>query len=351
MISNKQHLGQYYTRVSPFEYPRFRKWVESIPNLSELKALEPFAGSNSIVRMMGEAFPMLRTEQWSAFDIDPEAQESNQVPQLALTQQDTLTDFPGGYDLCVTNPPYLAKNSAARKGAVIDFGQYQDLFEIALNKMLQACPWVAAIIPESFITRDVFRDRLEFVISLTHNMFDDTEFPVCLAVFSPTLRADFEIWRNEEFVGSYNELVLAREALLKPSRRGLFVFNDPHGLLGLFAVDMTKGPSIRFVAGSEIAEGEIKHTSRAITRISLGTSISNWVLKNPDVIESANQVLAKYRMVTRDVFLTSFKGLRDDGEYRRRLDWDTAGRVLATAMIQLDPQMANRLLRDPILPW
>ena len=47
--------------------------------------------------------------------------------------------------------------------------------------------------------------------------------------------------------------------------------------------------------------------------------------------EVANELLATYREKTQDVFMTSFKGLRADGKYRRRLDFKTARAILAKA--------------------
>jgi hypothetical protein len=348
VIGKKQQLGQYYTRTNPFAQARFHKWINSIPNYPNISVVEPFAGSNSIVQMMLATYPELSQSKWTAFDIDPEAQGANQVPGLEVKQMDTISSFPTGFNLCITNPPYLAKNSATRKRSSIDFGIFQDLFEISLDVMLRSCAWVAAIVPESFITRGIFLERLEFVISLTSDMFDDTEFPVCLAVFSEQQTGqDFEIWRNEIFLGNYSQLMLARDNLLTLVRNGLFTFNDPTGPIGLYAVDMTKGPSIRFVPGKEIDPATIKHSSRAITRITptLAAGYSS------DVIVNANKVLAEYRAQTNDVFLTSFKGLRDDGQYRRRLDWHTATRVLATAILMTNDDASTEILPSPKFPW
>jgi len=351
-MNKKQQLGQYYTRRNPFTYPRFRKWLGSIPGYPRITAIEPFAGSNNIIKMMTETFPELATSQWTAFDIAPEAQESNQVPEVRVQLRDSLLNFPQGYDLCVTNPPYLAKNSATRKNTSIEFGGFQDLFEISLDVMLTSCAWVAAIIPESFISRAIFQNRLEFVISLADEMFDDTEFPVCLAVFSPTeSEQDFEIWRNSKLIGKYAQLSQERDSLLASVRRNTFRFNDSNGAIGLYAVDMTNGPTIRFVEGDSIASETIKHSSRAITRISARFPLGavSWTLS--DWIIEANRVLGEYRNRTNDVFMTSFKGLRDDGHYRRRLDWDTASRILATALSRLDYKFAETLAPNPKLPW
>jgi hypothetical protein len=338
-VNSKIELGQFYTRKSPFQYERFIKWFRSIPDFPKIKLIEPFAGSNAIVKMILEDFQEIVAKQWSAFDIQPEAQELNLVPELKLLELDTLNSFPDGYDVAITNPPYLAKNSATRKGSDISFGIYQDLFELSLERMLTKCKYVAAIIPESFITRGLFQERLEAVISLNTEMFEDTEFPVCLAMFSKEKSSNFEIWRGNNFLGHFTELSEKVEKLLVNVAPRIFKFNDPKGILGLTAIDSTIKPTIRFRVGSEIPEINIKVSSRAETRISSSLFQKSFPIN--ELIDEANVILSKYREVSYDVFLTSFKGLRADGAYRRRLDWDTSARILGTAILNIDPKLES----------
>lgn len=338
-MNSKIELGQFYTKKSPFEFERFKIWFRALPNFPKLKIIEPFGGSNAIIKMILDEFKELTHENWSSYDIQPEAQQNNLVPMIKLKRQDTLKNFPDGFDLAITNPPYLAKNSATRKGSDIEFGVYQDLFEISLERMLFKCKYVAAIIPESFITRKLFTDRLEFVISLNQEMFDDTEFPVCLAVFAPNKTQDFEIWRSDTKLGNYSDLLGKVETLLVEVNPKLITFNDPKGILGLNAIDSTFSPTIRFKHGQEIDSSKIKVSSRAETRMS--SELFKKVKSIDDLINEANAVISEYRDVSHDVFLTSFKGLRVDGLYRRRLDWNTTGRILGTALIRLNPKLEN----------
>lgn len=331
-MMEKIELGQFYTRTSPFKLDRFQKWVDSIPDFKNLKFIEPFAGSNSIIQMISQDLSV-SFSQWEAFDIDPAAQEQNLVPLVELIARDTIAAFPMGFDVAITNPPYLAKNSATRKGLRPLFNGYQDLYEVALEKMLAGCNWVAAIIPESFITRNVHRSRLEFVISLNLDMFHDTEFPVCLAVFSPIPSETHEIWRGNEFLGTEKSLAELSKKFLNPFPKHRFKFNDPAGVLGLWAIDNTKCNSIRFLRGEMIESATIKVSSRAITRISHESINSDELLDA--VISKANSLLEGYRDATQDVFMTSFKGLRSDGRYRRRIDWATASKILDKAMEDL----------------
>lgn len=347
-METKIERGQFYTLTNPFQLERFRKWLQSIPNYQGLMYLEPFGGANNIIAMISGSYSEISKGAWQSFDIDPESQSKNMVPEVRVQQRDTLRQFPEGFDVCITNPPYLAKNSATRKGSDVDFEGFQDLFEISLSRMLRNCRWVAAIIPESFITRSLFTDRLEFVISLNMDMFEDTEFPVCLAVFSASSSEDFEIWAGESFLGNMGALRDFEERNLVIPRKGIFTFNDPNGALGLTAIDATVEPSIRFHPGSLIPPEDIKVSSRALTRIS-----SKYLPQEADaleeLIELANRNIEKYREGTKDVFLTSFKGLRKDGRYRRRMDWNTASKVLATTLIEIHPKLAAELSVSPRL--
>ena len=133
--------------------------------------------------------------KWACFDISPA--EENSVPEIDVIKRDTIADFPKDYKIAITNPPYLAKNSATRRGLVYSGEPYDDLYKKSLEVMLNNCDYVAAIIPESFITSKLFHNRLHIVISLACKMFDDTDCPVCLALFNPaneTSNDDFVIY-------------------------------------------------------------------------------------------------------------------------------------------------------------
>jgi hypothetical protein len=344
----KIEMGQFYTLTNPFDIPRFREWIQGIPLYETKRYLEPFGGANNIISMISESYPEIPLGSWRSFDLQPESQDENRVPEVELEKRDTIKSFPNGFDICITNPPYLAKNSATRKGSALNFEGYQDLFEMSLGRMLSNCSWIAAIIPESFLTRGLFTDRLEFVISLNMEMFGDTEFPVCLAVFSEQSTSDFEIWAGENFLGKMSQLRTFEESRLLTPPKGAFKFNDPSGTLGLTAIDSTTQPSIRFHHGEVIPSSDIKNSSRAMTRISSRHLPANKEQLS-QLIEAANRHIEEYRDGTKDVFLTSFKGLRKDGHYRRRMDWNTASKVLATAMVELAPELASDLSAYPRL--
>lgn len=306
----------------------FRTWFESIPDGVRACLLEPFAGSNNIIRLMRDAG---YENSWVCFDIDP---PHDLAEGVLVQRRDTLADFPEGFEVAVTNPPYLAKNSAARRGLAYPITKHDDLYKHALEIMLGKVPFVAAIIPESFVVAGVFHERIWAAVSLTSKMFNDTDCPVCLALFVPSNTkenpADFEIWDEDRKLGDY----LRFQEMLSPVtriHRTPWKFNDPQGSLGLRGVDDTRCASIRFVRGETIPSSEIKHSSRAITRISgLPSDIDLDFF-----IEEVNKSIDCYRRNTHDALMTSFKGLREDGKYRRRLDFAAARNLMDHCVVEI----------------
>lgn len=324
-IDNKRANGRYYTCGNPFQLDPFKKWaIDS--DLEHQVVLEPFAGAKNIPQLINSTH--LKCQDWEYFDVEPGAE--------GIVQRDTLADFPKGFNVCITNPPWLARNSATRRGLPYpDETNYDDLYKYALEKCLAHCPWVAAIIPEAFIRSGLFLKRLCDFISLvpqrenktnqtrhkreTSSMFEDTEHPVGLALFAPDITSDVSVWRNNLLLGTLSEL---RQHLPMPSNNRSIVFNDPKGNLGLYAIDNTVSASIRFCPPAELGDYKVRQQCRSITKIGVPWSTN---------IDILNSYIATIREKTHDVFLTAFKGLRRDGKYRRRLDW-----ALARSIIEVD---------------
>lgn len=326
-MDEKRASGRYYTRGNPFQLKPFQTWAKEI-NLAQQITLEPFAGAKDIPRLVDTAD--LRCRDWAFYDIAPAAK--------GIVQRDTLADFPKGFNVCITNPPWLARNSATRRGLPFpEATQHDDLYKYALEQCLTHCGWIAAIIPEAFIRSGLFLQRLRDFISLvpqkqyktaeengqrdTSYMFEDTEHPVGLALFTPDVTSDVRIWRNNQFLGSLSKL---RRHLPSPSNNRSIVFNNPNGNLGLIAIDNTVSASIRFCPPEELKDYPIRVHCRSITKIGVPWDVD---------IDTLNMCLTTIREKTHDVFLTAFKGLRRDGHYRRRLDW-----ALTRAIVDVDCQ-------------
>ena len=151
-------------------------------------------------------------------------------------------------------------------------------------------------------------------------MFSDTGHPVGLALFHPLPVVDVKIWSRRERIGWLSDLESLRPV---PRKDGPEVkFNDPDGNVGLIALDNTKTASIRFCKASELANYTVKRTGRHITKINVSGRIR---------INTWNNYLHSFREQTRDVLMTCYKGIRKDGKYRRRLDWELARGIVHNA--------------------
>ncbi|NDV78755.1 DUF5053 domain-containing protein [Dysgonomonas sp. 511] len=315
--------AKYYTKSNPFNHKLFIEWLNMIPNYKNSRFLEPFAGSNNIIKLVKDVDNDI--SNWVCFDIAPPVE--NNVLQYSVTKRDTIRNFPSGFNICITNPPYLAKNSATRRKLKYPDTHYDDVYKLCLDIMLSDCDYVVAILPESFITSNLFHNRLLGLISLNYNVFDDTNCPVCLALFIPQkLDDNFHIYIGNEYIGTYNQL--KNYNLTEYTNNTInWKFNVPDGSIGVKCVDSQHGADIRFIRGDKINSDDIKISSRTLTRIS-GLPY-NIELKS--FIDVCNNVLSEYRMQTNDIFLTSFKGLRKDGKYRRRIDFKTIRCILNKA--------------------
>ncbi len=317
----KRSRGQYFTIHNPFNHPEFQRWLTNSVKLTPADIiLEPFAGSNNLVKMLQD-IGIINT--FHSYDIEPQADN--------IIQRDTIADFPSGHRLTITNPPYLSKPSATKKGFKIDMEDFGDLYQLALDRCITNSEFTAAIIPLSFINSGFFRECLQDVISLPMKMFRDTDCPVCLALFhnwsmcedDPTPYEDFIFWIGDICVGYFSELNFAENYTPEPVK---MKFNDPNGQIGLYALDDAKTPTIRFCHGAEIPADIVKYSSRSITKIALEVDDVD------DIIIRANKILNRHRQSSGDTNLTPFMGLRKDGQYRQRLSYGLAGQIISMAV-------------------
>ena len=328
-LERKKLLGQFFTITNPFSIDVFYKWMKLIPQEKKENLLEPFAGANNIVKMIKD---LGFVHNWSCFDIEPN--ETNVTPEYPVSKQDTIKNFPKGFFVGITNPPYLAKSSATRAGLDFPETTYDDLYKVSLDVMLNNLEYVAAIIPESFVNAGIFHDRIYAFVSLTCKMFEDTECPVCLALFIPSEqkseakleKEDFFVFRQNKKIGRYKELGSKKP---KSDIQIDWKFNDPDGIIGIRCIDGTIKSSIEFINGKEIDKSKIKVSSRSLTRVSGLPNDINLTM----FLERCNKKLVQYREDTADIFLTSFKGLRKDNRYRRRLDFANA-KVIMNAVVE-----------------
>lgn len=311
--TRKRQRGTYYTNANIFNHPAFVNWLS---NTNAKIILEPFAGACNIPRLIGEEY------DWKCFDIAP------QQNKYKVIKRDTIANFPKGYKVCITNPPYLAKNSASRRELHFPKTKYDDIYKHCVELMLQNCKYVAVIIPETFLQANIFQNRLSCVISISEKVFSDTECPICLALFVPKRQTDFDVWVGDKHVGKYN--ILKQSNLDEYNNLyNKWVFNEKNGSVGVICID-GKNTKISFVEGNKI-DTKIIHSSRATTRIS-------GLPKNIDLktfIDKCNEELNQYRLATHDIFLTSFKSLHNDGTYRRRIKFQTIRCIMNKVLFEM----------------
>ena len=110
-------------------------------------------------------------------------------PNLNWDLNDSLVSIPQELDsIIVTNPPYVAKQSATRKKLGLEKyfkdSTYDDIYLIALDRMLESSDFVVAIVPESFINSSYKKkDRLSSITILEQNPFPRHHEPRLRCVF------------------------------------------------------------------------------------------------------------------------------------------------------------------------
>lgn len=317
-MSQKQQHGIYYTAYNPFMQNRvFMQWVQE-HDLKHVPVLEPFAGSNAIIHQLHA----VGLAQFSAsFDLEP-------ADPLVL-QQDTMQNFPKNFNLCITNPPWMAKVPCKRYGRTFpSYVKYDDVYKHCLELALKYCDYVAMLLPASFLQTGLFQERLQYLQILNKPLFKDTTHPVCLAMFDKYCHTDFTIYDGYDRLGMHRIL----RTWIPPQLSGnkLIRFNDPQGELGFIAFDNTREASIRFCYGKELAGRSIKQSSRQYTRIGVDLDGSRWSLAQ--LIDRANEYIAEMREKTADCYLTPFKGLRKDGKYRRKMNFQTARGIVFSSL-------------------
>lgn len=296
-MNNKIKHGQFFTKVSPFNSEAFEEWSHLLPNKN---IIEPFAGDCDLAKHLPEY-------NFTFYDIDPKHNN--------IIKNDSIKNFPKGYNVCITNPPYLGKSSAKRLG--IEYNEtLPDLYLASLESILKNVDFLAAIIPASFLANKYFKDRLSFVDVITHKLFNDTDIPVIVAYFTKERnKQEYKFYKNGKFIKVISEVLLPKCNDITTK------FNDDSGKLGLYAIDGTTGNRIRFCHAKELNR-TTKTSDRAITKININVNIDD------NIINRLNNILESYRQETFDTTLTAFRGLQKNGEHRKRISYDIAKQII-----------------------
>ncbi len=316
----KINRGQYNTTKNTWLYPHVLDFINSW-NKKQI-VIDPFAGKGDLLNVC----KLLGFSNAIGLDIDKRLNN-----KYASIYNDSLENIPYSNVNIITNPPYLAKNSAKRKDSVsykyFKNNDYSDLYLLGLEKCLNVCDKMIAIVPETYILTKYFSQYCVSISIVEDNLFVDTDCPVSVVCFDKMkLQNDILIYKNDKFINSYNKL-----PQLEPFNNIDIVFNCKNGNIGLRGIDgQSSNDKIKFCLPSELDYDldKIKVSSRAITVIDVD-------LKNADInqtINNANTILNNYRKDTGDVLLASFKGNNKANERRRRIDFKTARAILEQAV-------------------
>lgn len=308
----KRELGQYLTDHNPLDHPAFWKWARKA-GLPEKGILEPFAGGNHLIHHL-EEMGLCRMSR--SYDIQPQNER--------VIQRDTLADFPTGYSICVTNPPWLMKSAATRNDTpwpdYIPNG-YADLYLFALERCLANCEWVAALIPQTFIMRKRLQERMIGFIALTHPISSRGGSIPGLALFGPDDLADSRVWDGLEETPTLANLrrMVPRAGKGGPpitfgksgGKNGDGTIESGNVGIGTFDLSSIAGPNVRFRHPDEIPY-------RPNTRHYVRFQVDGEVL-----LDEWNERLRRFREDTHDLMLTShLDNKRKDGKWARRLRLD-----------------------------
>jgi hypothetical protein len=318
-MSKKIELGQFFTKRTVWLKPHIEQFILSI---KFNKIVDPFAGRGHLLT------PFEGKHITTGYDIDS---------QLNWPINDSLKSIPlHNDDLCITNPPYMAKTTTSRFNRTGPmeyfklFPHLDDLYLIGLSQCFKSFPYGIAIIPETYLLSSKRSNRLISVTILEENPFDDTEFPVVVIIWGPDINEDFDIYKNDQFLGKHNTLI--KKILSgKNLNRNRVLFNDPYGNLGIVCIDKPqKIGTIRFTSPDEIM-GPIKGSSRTSTIVQVNTPVSI-----NEIMQECNEILESYRKITSDIFMAPFKGNDAFGKRRRRLDFTMARRIIENAIVNLE---------------
>ena len=317
----KRSLGQFFTTGACWLQPQI---VDFIAKSRCEIAYDPFAGSGCLFTPVTNAVKSIR--KVIGLDID----ESQGWPV-----NDSLLNIPHVDNaVIVTNPPYISSYSAARKRIGENLKQYfnktkyDDVYLLALDKMLEAQKHVVAIVPETFINSPYKgKELLSSITILEQNPFLDTDTPVVVVCFDsvPKPLDKVHVYKDAKSVCLLSD---AEKCRLLPDNSVQMRFNDPAGWLGVRCVDTTNpADMIRFDYKENINydwEKGIKVSSRLLTLVSVDVPVG----VRKDFLSACNLILDEMRAKSHDVILSPFKGNMKNGKRRRRLDFQTCRAII-----------------------
>lgn len=327
--ANKVARGAFYTTGNSWLVKPVHDFILRSFESGLSICLDPFAGGGDLLNVCRDTFNC----KIFGFDVD----ETGMWPV-----NDSLIKIPYIKEaLIVTNPPYLAKYSAARKGVLVESSKYfnsskwEDLYLLALDRCLEHYKRVVAIVPETFIGSLYPKQHVQSISVLQSNPFQDTHAPVCVVCMDRDLKNGDEyakVYVDDLYITTIGDITRIKNADAPPIAMR---FNEVSGKVALKAVDGgDPDDKIRFLRADEFdySLDKIKVSSRLMTIIDI-PSLNDFVLDS--LIAKANLELNRIRNESKDLIFSPFKGNNKAGVRRRRLDYKTARKILARALSTL----------------
>lgn len=311
--------GQFFTKANVWLKDHIKTFIlNSKTNI----VYDPFAGAGDLL----DAVINIGYTKKIGLDIDK---------KLNWKYNDSLLKIPHiDNAIIVTNPPYFSNYSATRKKLSSNFKPYfekttyNDIYLLALDKMLEAANYVVAIIPETFINSNYKqKNRLVSLTILEDNPFCDTDTPVLVACFDDKVKSlnKIKVYKNNDFINSLGAIEAMR---LVPNKSVKILFNDLTGWLGVRCVDTTNpNDMLKFDFKEKIVydwDNRIKISSRLLTLVNIDIPLN----KRKIFIEECNNILNETRRKTCDIIFSPFKGNMKNGRRRRRMDFLTCRAIL-----------------------
>lgn len=322
MDRNKITKGQFFTKEQIWLKDQIKQFIMS----SNCKiAYDPYAGAGDLIKCS----ELYGIEKIIGLDIDD---------KLGWAKNDSLENIPHIEDaIIITNPPYLSNYSAARKKVLddvkkyFDNSRYDDLYLIALDRMLEAQKHVVAIIPETFINSNYLqKNKLYSITVLEDNPFKDTDTPVCVVCFDGINKElnSIKVYKNSSLISNLAEI----ESIRPITKNNVKIrFNVLDGWLGLRAVDTTNPNNMIKFDFKENFDYDwnkgIKVSSRLLSVIDIDIDTKD----RQKYIDECNKLLLEIRDKSSDIILSPFKGNMKNGIRRRRLDFYTARAIMEIA--------------------
>lgn len=314
--------GKFHTKGDGWLLPHISDFIRAT---NSKFALDPFAGKGDMLEVMQREMKLMPL----GYDIDT---------KLTWKINDSLVEIPTCDPgvIIITNPPFLAKYSASRKGVITqvasyyaDNKPYDDLYKIALIKITKAAKNAVVIVPETYMSEQLLCHLCHSITIIEDNLFQDTTQPVCILVFDgkPKPLSEVKIYKNDKLVSNLTALNSCR---IKPLNKYDIKFNDLSGQIGLRGVDLTKPEDcIKFMPLDELKydRDSISSSSRLYSAIKVpGNHYSK------DLSLKCNIILNSLREKSHDLLLSAFKGNTNEGKRRRRLDFYTARAIIEYAI-------------------